>query len=147
MCHSTDERMKLDVVADYVYLGVLQDAKGHPGCDVRKKFLSLHAVRELLSKNVFQSAKILFATKSPLFKSLALSRLTYGSGSWQHMNIHTLRHWRAQVINVYAKLASHVRRGAGTYNLDIIAACRFPRPCCCRLDNDVGFSTGSCSPR
>lgn len=63
-----------------------------------------------------------------IFQALVMSKLTFGAGSWQQMNIHTLRSWHTQVIKLYERLATRVHRGPGVFNLDIIAACRLPHP-------------------
>ena len=127
-CQSLLAPGRLDIVADYVYLGQLQDQRGHPACEIRRSFINVRTANALLNKGVFRSKHMPYATKSMLFKALVLSKLHYGAGAWQHMNIHTARSWHQQLCAIFAKLAPTQRKGPHTTNLDLIADCQMSHP-------------------
>lgn len=68
-CCALPKPARVSIVADYVYLGVLQDQQGHPACEVKRRFLSIQAVRKMLNKNIFKSPKMPASTRKLLFKS------------------------------------------------------------------------------
>eukprot|EP00438_Fugacium_kawagutii_P014335 Skav219412 [mRNA] locus=scaffold377:97500:103085:+ [translate_table: standard] len=127
-CSAVSHPCALTIVPDYVYLGALQDLSGTPACEIKRRFLLLQATQRILNKNIFKSPRMPFSTKKQLFKSLVLSKLLYGAGSWQAMHIHTLRSWHTKVIKLYRSLVPHLPRKDGIYNLDVIAACQMPHP-------------------
>ena len=102
--------------------------KGHPAAEVHRRFLVIKATSRLLNKNIFRSPRMPFATKARLHTSLVMSKLLYGAGAWQAMHIQTLRSWTTQLMAMYSRLAPTVKKGPGTYNLDILADCEFPHP-------------------
>ena len=119
---------RLAVVPDYVYLGQLQDGKGHPASEVHRRFLETQASSRLLKRNVFRSPRMPTKTKLMLFKSLVLSKVTFGASAWQHMHIHTAQKWSRQLINLYSSASPSIKHGPGVMNIDIIADCRLPPP-------------------
>ena len=127
-CASLPSPGHLAIVPDYMYLGQLQTAKSHPADEINKRFQDTKVASRLLQRNVFRSPKMPFGTKLQLFKSLVLSRLTFGAGSWQAMHIHTAKKWFCQMINNYCSVAPNVKRGPGVSNLDIIAHAHMPHP-------------------
>ena len=44
------DTMQVPALPDYVYLGVLQDQKGHPSCEVHRRLSSVHAIRKLFNQ-------------------------------------------------------------------------------------------------
>ena len=127
-CASLDETGHLAIVPDYVYLGQLQDGKGHPASEIHRRFLDTQVSSRLLRRNVFRSPRMPVRTKMMLFKSLVLSKLTFGSSAWQHMHIQTAQKWSRQLIKLYSSASPHVKHGPGVMNIDIIADCRLPHP-------------------
>ena len=127
-CASLPSPGQLAIVPDYLYLGQLQTAKSHPADEVNKRFQDTKVASRLLQRNVFRSPKMPSKTKLQLFKSLVLSRITFGAGSWQAMRIQTARKWFCQMINNYCSVAPTMKRGPGVNNLDIIADARMPHP-------------------
>ena len=119
---------RLAVVPGYVYLGQLQDGKGHPASEVHRRFLETQASSRLLKRNVFRSPRMPTKTKLMLFKSLVLSKVTFGASAWQHMHIHTAQKWSRQLINLYSSASPSIKHGPGVMNIDIIADCRLPPP-------------------
>ena len=119
---------RLDIVPTYVYLGQLQDQKGHPACEVQRRFIMIQATHRLLNRNVFRSPKMPYRTKKQLFQSLILSKLVYGSGAWQQAHVQTIRSWHTQVMKLYYKLVPHMPPGPDTYHLDVLAQCQMPHP-------------------
>eukprot|EP00438_Fugacium_kawagutii_P015216 Skav228710 [mRNA] locus=scaffold3960:153821:158698:- [translate_table: standard] len=114
--------LRLDVVADYIYLGILQDNKGHPGAEIHRKFITVKPVMKMLRRNVFRSPKMPLRTKSLLFRSLVLSKLQYGIGAFQQLHVHSARSWNSQLMNLVRTMTPHIQPGPGIYHLDILAA-------------------------
>eukprot|EP00438_Fugacium_kawagutii_P030957 Skav228891 [mRNA] locus=scaffold194:214370:219709:+ [translate_table: standard] len=127
-CKSLPEPFEVDIVVDYVYLGTLQDQTGHPGSEVRRRFLSVRPMQKLLRRNVFRSPQLPQRTKTLMFRSLVLSKILYGAGAWQQMNIHSARSFHSQLIGIIKTLAPAVKPGPGIYNLDFLAAAKFVSP-------------------
>eukprot|EP00438_Fugacium_kawagutii_P016851 Skav219683 [mRNA] locus=scaffold817:72948:78818:+ [translate_table: standard] len=125
---SSQVPLYLDIVPDYVYLGVLLDQQGHPAAEVKRRFLSLQAPTKLLNKGVFRSKHLPFDTKKMLFQSLTMSKLTFSSGAWQPMRIHTAQSWITQVMALYRKLAPTVKPGPSITHLDVVADCMVIHP-------------------
>ena len=128
VCKSLRQPGHLDIVADYVYLGQLQDQRGHPACEIRRKFLNVKTSSVMLTRNVFRSKHMPFATKATLFRALVVSKLQYGAGAWQAMNIHTARSWHQQFCALLTRIAPTKHRGPHVSNLDILADCNFSHP-------------------
>ena len=127
-CQSLSQPGRLDVVASYVYLGQVQDLQGHPGSEVRRRFLLSQATSRILRKNIFASPKMPQKTRKQLFQSLVISKLTYGAGAWQQMHIHTARSWHSQVMKMYAGIVARVQPGPNHFHLDTLAICELPHP-------------------
>ena len=53
-CRSLQGMQFLDVVPNYVYLGQLQDQQGHPGCEIKRKFVTIQPTARMLRKKRFQ---------------------------------------------------------------------------------------------
>ena len=127
-CKSLPHTGKLDIVPDYVYLGQLQDQKGHPACEVQRRFQMTKVSSRLLRQNVFRSPKMPPDTKLQLFRALVLSKLVYGAGSWQLPHIQTSRMWQHRLVAMYSQIAPSQKPGPGVTTLDIIADCQLPHP-------------------
>ena len=127
-CQSLTTPGRLDVVPTYVYLGQVQDLKGHPAAEVHRRFVLIKASSRLLHRNVFRSPRMPFLTKARLHTSLVMSKLLYGAGAWQATHILTAKSWTTQLMSLYSRIAPTTTRGPNTYNLDILADCGFPRP-------------------
>lgn len=78
---ASDHPQVLHLAPDYVHLGSLQDLSGNPSCEVKRRFLMLQAVKQLMRKSIFKSPRMPFSTRKQLFRSLLLSRLLFGSGA------------------------------------------------------------------
>ena len=94
-CKSLPIECHLVVIPNYIYLDQLQDLTGHPATEVHKRFTLAKPLGVMLTKNIFKSPKFPFATKILLFKSIILSKLQFGTGAWQSMNLHTTRSWQS----------------------------------------------------
>eukprot|EP00438_Fugacium_kawagutii_P017716 Skav233537 [mRNA] locus=scaffold5919:72146:77359:- [translate_table: standard] len=127
-CQSVDHPLYIDIVPDYVYLGVLIDQQGHPSCEIRRRFLSLQATQKLLNKGVFRSHKLPYATKKLLFQSLTLGRLLFSSGAWQPLHATTAQFWDSQLVNLFRKLAPTKKPAPGVTKLDLVADCDIQHP-------------------
>ena len=127
-CKSLIDPGFLDVVPNYIYLGQLQDHKGHPAAEMHRRFHLIQASKRLLRKNIFRSPRMPFRTKMQLHKSLVMSKLLYGSGAWQTAHIQSLQSWNTQLMQMYSTLAPNVKRGPHTYHLDVLADCGEPPP-------------------
>ena len=117
------EQARVVVLPDYIYLGSLQDLKGHPAAEVHRRFMLALPAMKMLTRNVFRSPYMPAKTKFNLFQSLVLSRLMYGAGAWMSMHVQTLRSWHRGLMRMLARIAPTVRRGPGTRTLDILADC------------------------
>ena len=120
-CRSLQEPTAIAIVPDYVYLGSLHDHTGHPAVDMKRKFLSIQAIRKVLRKGVFKSPRLPLRTKCQLFQSLLMSRVTFSIGAWQRMHMQTARSWQTQLVNLYSQIHDQVHRGPHVHNLDIVA--------------------------
>ena len=127
-CPSLAAPLFLEVLPDYVYLGVLQDQKGHPAVEVRRRLLSVQAITNILREGIFKSPRLPVTTKRQLFRSLVLSKLTFSAGAWQFMHSHTTLMWISQLTQLYARFAGAIKRGPGVHTLDIIASSHLPHP-------------------
>ena len=117
------EQARVVVLPDYIYLGALQDLKGHPAAEVHRRFLLAIPAMKMLRRNVFRSPYMPARTKLNLFHSMVLSRLLYGAGAWMPMHAQTIRSWHRGLMRMLAEIAPTVRRGPGTRTLDILADC------------------------
>ena len=127
-CISLATPGQLTIVPDYVYLGALVDGSGNPACEVKRRLLSLHAPRRLLSRGVFKSPRLPQRTRTMLFQALIMSKLVFSSGAWQQMHIHTQRTWHSQVMRLYAAIAPSVVRAEGVSTLDLLADVKLASP-------------------
>ena len=127
-CRSVETPLSLHIVPDYIYFGTLIDATGHPASEIKRRFLAVQSMKRMLSKNIFKAPSLPFRTKCPIFRSLAPSRLLYGSGAWQPMNTLTLQSFCTQLVQLYRFLTPQLRPGAGARRLDFVAASEQPPP-------------------
>ena len=127
-CQSLPQGGVIDLVPNYIYLGQLQDQQGHPGCEVKRRFLLIQATSRILRKNIFKSPKMPLETRRQLFRSLVLSKLVYGAGAWQATHIHTARSWHSQIMTLYSQIVARVSPAPHHYHLDTLAHCDLPHP-------------------
>ena len=127
-CESLSTPGLLSVVATYVYLGQVQDQKGHPAAEVHRRFHVIQASSRLLRRNIFRSPRMPYRTKAMLHQSLVMSKLLYGAGSWQEPHLKTQQSWTTQLVQVYSHIAPNVKRGPGIYSIDILADCKVSHP-------------------
>ena len=127
-CQSLEGPQYLDVVPNYVYLGQLQDQQGHPGCEIKRRFLLIQPTSRLLQKNIFKSPRMPMKTRRQLFQSLVMSKLVYGAGAWPMLHVQTARSWRSQMLNLFAKIVARVTPGPSHYHMDTLATCELPHP-------------------
>ena len=127
-CKSLLEAASLDIVPTYIYLGQLQDQKGHPGSEIHRRFTVIRPAQRTLKQNIFKSPKMPYRTKALLHQALVMSKLLYGAGAWQTPHIQSLKIWHRQLMQQYSSIAPTLQRGPGVYHLDILADCRMPHP-------------------
>ena len=123
-----DAPVSVVIVPDYMYLGSLHDHSGFPTVDVKRRFLAIQAIRKLLRRGVFKSQKVPLKTKSLLFQTLVVSRLTFSCGAWQPMHMLTARSWQTQLVNLYSQIHADFKRGPHVHNLDIVAMAKQLHP-------------------
>ena len=111
----------LHIVPDYVYLGTLIDGTAQPASEIRRRFLAVQPMKRLLHKRVFRAPQLPFCTRLMLFQSLVISRLMYGAGAWQALNVLTLRSFCTQVIQLYHFLVPSLKPQEGVSRLDFVA--------------------------
>ena len=121
-CQAVAASQRLSIVPDYLYLGSLQDMKGHPACDVRRRFIAIKPALKLLSSGIFRSPHMPCRTRSQLFQALIMSRLTFGAGAWQLMHVATAMQWQSKIMRLYARLVPHLRLEAHVMHLDLLTA-------------------------
>lgn len=100
----------------------------HPGNEVRRRFLTIHAQQKMFNQNIFRSPKMPLRTRKLPFNSLILSKLTYGAGSWQQLHAHTSQSWRSRLVKMYGKVNPLHQRGPRVTTLDTIAAAQMAHP-------------------
>lgn len=127
-CSAHDDALYLPVVADYVYFEVLQDGRGHPAAEVKRRFLLAKPMLRMLQKGVFKSNQVPISARRTLYKAFLYSKIAFGAGAWQQMHVHTMHTWHTQMLHVVTRVITKMHRGPGVSNLDLIAASQLPRP-------------------
>ena len=127
-CGSVSAPLALHIVPDYVYLGTLVDSTAHPASEVRRRFLAVQPMKRMLQKRIFRSPQLPFKTRLLLFQSLVISRLMYGAGAWQAMNVLTLRSFCTQMVQLLHFLVPHLKPQEGVSRLDFVTNSHQPHP-------------------
>lgn len=117
-CQTFADPVSVPVVPDYVYLGSLQNMAGHPAVDVRRRFICIKAASAFLHKGIFRAPQMHFRTRVMLFNALVKSRLTFGSGAWQLMNVQSANLWHRRMMRLYLSLVPSLKPGPGVTHLD-----------------------------
>lgn len=113
----------VSILPDYVHLGTLQDQSGTPAAEVKRRMQLVRPAMRMLQRGIFRSNRMPAKTRLTLFRSLVLSKLTYGAGGWSEMHLHTLRSWHTGMMRLLSAVAPTARRGPGTRTLDVLADC------------------------
>ena len=127
-CRSCTMPVQLHIVPDYVYLGTLLDSTGHVAAEVKRRFLAVQPMKRMLNKNIFKAPQLPGSTRHLIFRSLVISRLIYGAGAWQPMNVLTLRSFCTQLVQLYHFLVPHLKPAVGVTRLDFVASSAQPHP-------------------
>eukprot|EP00438_Fugacium_kawagutii_P021808 Skav230858 [mRNA] locus=scaffold1335:27242:32707:+ [translate_table: standard] len=127
-CAASSHPLHLPIVADYIYLGVLQTHQGHPAAEVKRRFLIAKPILHMLSKGVFRSNRVPTQTRRTLCKAFLFSKVAFGAGAWQQMHVHTMQHWHNGLIHLVNRVVTRTKRGPGICNLDLVADSQLPHP-------------------
>lgn len=118
---ASSTRLAVDVVTDYMYLGTLIDHLSHPASEVKHRFHSVKPTQKMLRKNIFKSPKVPHTTRRMLFRTLIQSKVLFGAGAWQMLNLHTLDSYISQMMQLIQRITPWHKPGPGVSHLDMLA--------------------------
>lgn len=82
----------------------------------------------MLRKNVFRSRQVPAHTRLQTFRTLIQSKILYGAGAWQAMNLHTVAYFITQMMSHIRMLVPEVTPGPGVMRLDVLANAGIEHP-------------------